>query len=526
MAYIQPNSTIMILRYVPLEPDYEHTLYTSDRSVQQSAFSSFVKYTLSANTYQRVNKNSCRVGIVADNLYDCNYMMFQNTNFGTKWFYAFITGVEYINNECTEITYEIDVMQTYFHNFVFGHCFVEREHSETDALFENYVPESINYGDIVYDNGLTSLFSGNKINIYILAVNHQNPYHNVGAIVENTFSGGNLYAWTIDGSSSSLSAAQSSIQAFLNNYENVPENILGIWAGPALATDYSSNHVVPQGAHIYSSYNTTGIAGNESFGGGFVPKNKKLYCYPYNFYYVTNGNSGVNYHYEYFKDAGGGHNPNFTILASMMPTPECILSPTGYKGCDTFSIGALGESLSIKGWGVGSWTNDTWAQLVRNRAIDFGADLSNPLGLISPIGYAGVVTGGIHSIGRAIAKEDFVPKTTYGSAHSGCALASDGKLTFYGGRARITTEYAKIIDDYFSVYGYQTNRIKVPNTHSRPRWNYVKTGTCELVANETMPADDAQKIKDCMNKGITFWKSLNDVGMYNLDNRPVVSNNT
>lgn len=48
------------------------------------------------------------VGINAENLYDCNYIMFQNASFGTKWFYAFITSVAYENNETSRITMEID----------------------------------------------------------------------------------------------------------------------------------------------------------------------------------------------------------------------------------------------------------------------------------------------------------------------------------------------------------------------------------------------------------------------------------
>lgn len=55
-----------------------------------------------------------RVEKKAEDLYDCNYLAFQNTSFGSKWFYAFITSVEYVNNITSEITFEIDVLQTYF----------------------------------------------------------------------------------------------------------------------------------------------------------------------------------------------------------------------------------------------------------------------------------------------------------------------------------------------------------------------------------------------------------------------------
>lgn len=516
MAFIQPNSVIELMSNVPLEPDYEHTYWSADSPYY--ALAGYTKYSLRPNTYQRVNSERIRVGISADNLYDCNYLAFQNTNFGSKWFFAFITSVEYINNECTEITYEIDVMQTYAGCYQLGACYVEREHSVTDNLFENYIPESVNIGDLVLDSGYSELFSPNKINIYILAVNYQLPHHNVGNIVENTFTGGNLHAWTIDGSAGSINSARASIQAFLNDYENVPENIIAIWTGPALNTDYSSNHTVPIGAHAYGSYNGTGIGGTETFG-GYTPKNKKLYTYPYNYYTVTNGNSSLDLHYEYFSGAGGSNAPSFTLLASMMPTPECICYPTNYKGSGDFAtMGSLAESLNLKGWGVGSWTNDTWAQLVRNKAVDFGLDVANPVAIMSPLGYGYGVLKGIHEVNSVIAKENFIPKTTYGSSHSGGALASDGKLCFYGGRMRVTEQMAKVIDDYFSVYGYQTNRVKVPNTSSRLHWNYVKTANCELKTLEAMPATAASKIKSIFNKGVTLWKRLDEIGHFELDN--------
>ncbi len=112
--YIEPKTNIKILKDVPLDTTYEHTLYFNNKIEQTNYFSSKVKYNLVNYTYQRVNRGVARVGIDTDALYDCNYMMFQNTAYGTKWFYAFITSVEYHNNGCCDISFEIDVMQTWF----------------------------------------------------------------------------------------------------------------------------------------------------------------------------------------------------------------------------------------------------------------------------------------------------------------------------------------------------------------------------------------------------------------------------
>ena len=118
---ISPNTKIIICQDVPLDNTYEHSIHFGYRREYQNLqnqynyFYSKRKYVFEPTTYQRVNSNTLRIQMIADNLYNCNYLMFQNTNFrtdtthytGDKWFYAFITSVNYINNAVTEITYEI-----------------------------------------------------------------------------------------------------------------------------------------------------------------------------------------------------------------------------------------------------------------------------------------------------------------------------------------------------------------------------------------------------------------------------------
>ena len=99
MAAIQPDSTILIFHGMPLDNNYEHTLYFSSKGQQYSWFSSannvHLKHTFTQNTYQRVNSGVFKAHIKADELYDCNYMAFKNTAYGSKWFFAFINSVEY-----------------------------------------------------------------------------------------------------------------------------------------------------------------------------------------------------------------------------------------------------------------------------------------------------------------------------------------------------------------------------------------------------------------------------------------------
>ena len=94
--YIEPNSKIILCNNVPLDNTYQHTIYFANANAQTNYFLSKAKATLQEQTYQRVIKGKMRVQRTADSIYDCNYLMFQNTTYGSKWFYAFITGIEYI----------------------------------------------------------------------------------------------------------------------------------------------------------------------------------------------------------------------------------------------------------------------------------------------------------------------------------------------------------------------------------------------------------------------------------------------
>lgn len=62
-----------------------------------------------------------------DNLINYNYCMYQNSNYNNKWFYAFISGMEYKNDNTTFIKIETDIFQTYQFEFTFKPSFVERE---------------------------------------------------------------------------------------------------------------------------------------------------------------------------------------------------------------------------------------------------------------------------------------------------------------------------------------------------------------------------------------------------------------
>lgn len=77
-------------------------------------------------------------------------------------------------------------------------------------------------------------------------------------------------------------------------------------------------------------------------------------------------------------------------------------------------------------------------------------------------------------------------------------------------------EEAIKLDQFFDMYGYATNAVKVPNENSRESWNYVKTDN--VIINGSVPVQDMRNIKAMYNRGVRFWHTA-DVGNYSLSNR-------
>lgn len=504
--YIAPNTTIRMLKDVPLDNTYRNTIYFAYVANQTSYFSGKTKYTFAAQSYQRVQKGTLRIGRKAEDLYDCNYLMFQNTAYGNKWFYAFVTGVEYVNNETSEVSFEIDVMQTWHFDYDVKMSFVEREMSVTDKIGDNLVPENLEIGDYIYkDLGLTSLF--NLYQIVIAATFDENMDDATGGMYGGVFSGLHYNVF-----SSWQSAASFIAEA---TEQNKADGIVSIFMLPiAFTADYQSS--MPEVFDIERDKHLTDID-------GYIPKNNKLFTYPYNLLYVTNNEGNVaNYAFEYFST----DKCNFNVSGAMCCTPECMLVPLNYKGVEK----NYNEKLTIGNFPQCAYTVDTfkaWVaqnqnQLALNAINAIGTTVAGTAAMYTSGGKLGVgmTRNGIQQIGSLVATvndKSTLPPHARGGGGSIINMANQIKgFQFY--YAHIRAEFARIIDGYFNAYGYATHRVKIPNRVIRPHWNYVKTVNVCLTGS--VPADDMAKLRQIYDNGVTFWRNGDEVGNYALDNRP------
>lgn len=518
--YIQPHTNIKLLHNVPLDDTYEHTIYFDSASAQYSYFAGLTKYNLTNYTYQRVQKGVARVGLKADLIYDCNYLMFQNSSFGSKWFYAFIKNIEYVNNECSDVTFEIDVIQTWFFDFSFGQCFVEREHTVTDNIGEHIEPENVDTGEFVFNNyeSLLSPATDKDMTEMVVCLAIVDVVGQVakGELYDGVYGAAEL--WVYD------STDVAGIDRKVGEFTEATDKIIGMYMFPKFLIGsipdthklaFSERALKTPVKHLAAPRVTDTLD-------GYRPKNRKLYTYPFNFCHVDNANGNeLNLRYEFFEN----NKPVFEITGTITQPVNVMLRPCSYKGVPNYDpLGGYTtlntESLTLGNYPLCSWNVDAYQAWVAQNSIPLAISSLSSLATTAISG-GDMATAAISQVSNIVSqgyKASIAADICKGTFNNGGVNVADRKQQFYWGRCSVSNQYAKIIDEYFTKYGYSCRRVKYPNTHSRPHWNYVKTVGC--IIHGSVPADDSRKICSIFDNGVTFWKEGNQIGNYTLDNSP------
>lgn len=122
------GSNIRLLSGVPFNNDYVNTRWFDTISDQTSYFTGKnVIHSMMDATFVRIEgRNYIKVNRSIDDLWSTNYLMFQNASYNSKWFYAFVTKLEYVRQELTYVHFEIDVFQTWKFEMNFKPSYVVR----------------------------------------------------------------------------------------------------------------------------------------------------------------------------------------------------------------------------------------------------------------------------------------------------------------------------------------------------------------------------------------------------------------
>lgn len=534
---VTPQGNIYLCK-TKLENDYKNQLTFTDATAQSSYFSSTVQHTYSNYTYVKKD-NYVQVSDNIDSIINCNYLYYRNTGFTTKIYYCFITRMEYVNENCTRIYFETDVYQTWLFQIQYTQSFVEREHVNDDTIGLHTVPEGLETGEYVNQNLINSTDAGSNymLNIHFIVALSDWPFDSAQPTNYHVYNGlfsGFLYL---------AFNTTEDLRLFLLDIqdETTGDPINSIFVTPANLTTLQSSDFqvlvtgktwkaawVPN-SNSYIHMGNFYISDIKTLDQDYVPVNKKLLCYPYR-YILVNNNAGSSYDYKY---------EWFTVKDEQENIPRCVFSIYGVisPGC---SIKLFPQSYNEKytnefipnylyGLDAGklptcSWWNDTYTNWLTQNAVNMplqalGNITNIAKGVVGDFGSTAKGITGIFSQIGEMYTHSLEPNTGKGGVNQGDLMFSSQKSYTFK-RMSIRKEYAQIIDNYFSMFGYKINRVKVPNITGRTNWNYVKTINCNFEGD--IPQTDLQIIRRIFDNGITLWHNPTTMLNYSNTNNIII----
>lgn len=546
MAF-NPTSTIYLCN-VPIDNTYQNQIRFKTVLEQQSYFrrkvvKSFAEYLTVRKTLPDGSLQSAvKVNANIDELYNCNYMFYQNEHHSQRWFFAFITKLIYVNEATTEVVFETDVYQTWMLSCEMKMSYVVREHSATDGIGDNLVPEKFNYQDYVYTNI-------NKSNLedwgYLLI--SSNICETGESIPRGTFHSGiyqGLYFYyctdaiflndiieSLEKKNTDCILSIVVVPNFSVSKADINTYLSDIFPIVLKGQGYVKKTDSPASEDIDIDFSSLAFTFD-----GYSPTNNKLWTSPF-FNLLVSNQSGkdVIYNVEDFKDRNA---VKFSMYGDISTNPTVMLVPRDYKGIDKH----IDYAIAITNFPQCGFNNDTFKMWLSKNSFGVAAGaLSGASGLaagaaalLSGVGGPMVALGGavsmisgitgvLNTMNQVNSASKEANEAKVGSAHNNLLTAM--KENHFVFRARmLKAEYAKTIDDFFTMYGYQTNKLKIPNVFdsnvaARPYFNYLQTVDCNIEGS--IPDDDMKILKGIFNKGVTLWNPAVPVGDYAYDNRPV-----
>ena len=556
----EPSSTIR-LGNVPFSIPSAGNIHTLEiwgsRGAQASGMMSLLDKKVMSNAYFiRPDRGTVQLDCNANEIYGVNYCMFRNNapaaNFGGRWWYAFVTQVEYINEEVCRVYFTIDDLQTWRFDYDLTECYVEREHADDDTVGANILDEPLDTGELVY-NSLNVYDSIKHMAIAVFSAMEPDmsdaagatKSNSIGGWIDNLYCGCGLYLFT--------NGEDAGNWLVKLNDQGGGEAISGIYLIPAYL--YPSNWPANNGQNVFTAFEKAATqqrdwpplsdtSADTAYNiDGYTPRNNKLCTYPFNFMRILNFTGQYHdYRFEFFTSP---RQPVYRVRMAAVPGGDIVLYPRGYNGVDfnaaeMFNLGGLTQLA----WSYNSFANWqaqnqgaqvtsvlTGGLMIAAGAVAFGltygaaaplsagmASTGAGMAAMAMGAGAGSMVGGASTIlntaGQYMTASQAASKMM--GQNSNTTLTTIGYNSFAGAHLSVRNQIARIIDEFFDAFGYTTQRVKVPNRTGRPSWNYVKTRNCPF--NGNVPSDAMERIKSYFDNGITFWHTT-DVGNYSLANK-------
>lgn len=589
MAVVPISGTkIRLLSGVPFQSDYKHTRWFDTLAEQTSYFTNKpIVHQINEANFQRENGNTyISVNNSVDDLRTVNYLMFQNSQYESKWFYAFVTKLEYVRKEMTKVHFRLDVFQTWKFQMNIQPSFVVREHcrlwNADGTPVVNTVDEGLSYGNEYTTTGFEQYKPSGGLMFLVIVTKsllHNNPankqveneiYPNLNGVPQPLCF--YIHPFLMDGSvprnDGLLTPILDTLKGIYKNKTAV-NNVVALYVTDYIGIDfdYSAGKELSFEDEIFQkvsiSDNETGNINtifikklpayhtkmkevqSDKYSGMTKPKESKLLMYPYAMTILDDyrGNRQV-YKNEYIDEKGitlsirgaiGTSNrvsygiPKYNTANGMDDSDRSKTSnETALINMNANDVPIISDYLSAYLQGNRNAIENQKAQInfAGTMSVLNAGSQGVQAGLQGNVG--GVVDAGLNAVqgaGNNVLQLQAIEAKQMDINNVPPSLSKMGSNTYYDYgngydgvfilKKQIKPEYRTKLQDFFNMYGYKLNEVKVPNFHTRKYWNYVQTNG--IVIRGNFNNEDLNEIKSIFDGGITFWHT-DDIGNYNLDN--------
>lgn len=537
-------TTINVCSGVALNNSYAHTIYFDNAYAQRNYFAS--KTVRSYEDYSFCRRNH-DIKVNESILYAQHWNYLYLTNPDGKVYYYFITSADYKGDNTTILHLEMDVIQTFMFDWELKPSFIERMTPKTDKIGENTIDEGLELGEPIL-NYINDTSTMDDYAVLILSTKDLTHYK----VEDGKYTFDDSKGGTINDISSPIGLYQY-VFAEEDLFDTImyplakagaTDSILSMWLYPRNLIE----HVEPK-TYTSPQHGTLGVYEVKAIKdspfelripttlceGYENPKNKKLFTYPYNCLHIYNNmGEGADLAFERFDNSDPTDwvpSCHFNLQGSASPDAGVRLVPLNYNGL----VDNYENSLTVTGFPTIAWTGDAYLiWLAQNQSqLKFNMGQS----VVSSVAGAGMMVAGVASGNLAIAgsgavtaysgvssiaqtlaqKNDMktIPDHARGS-QSASVNAYNKTLTFTVSQKTITPERARIVDDYFTMYGYKQLIVDTPSIHNRTRFTYIKTRGCYVVG--AVGNEDRAKIASIFDNGVTFWTNGDSIGDYDTEN--------
>lgn len=539
-----PNTTLYV-GVVPWNSDLKNVQSYESRAVQISTIQGLLTHKYEHINIIRRDSDLILKGVNED-LAQCNYLMYQNTDISNKWYFAFIDNVQYNSLNSVIISHTIDVWQTYQFDITYYKNLILRSHvaKSDDTVGRWLAPEPISvapeferkhnvFNDISwtpqYVLHSTSVYNPNTkkyeykgsgtgaslsaeygifvdsdtdVQDVVKKYGKLSPAEALKSDNDDEYSNwiADLLTGQIESFEKSLNNAVKLISTTsISQLQDHRNELIGLYAIPAWVhsgtNKYATNSIKKK--DVTTTLPTTTLAC------GYTPRNKKMLsslCKAYLFY-NENG-----FKLPLKPELFTTDTPVFTVKSTELSTNGFLLQIGSYA-----DYTAKTNKISYNCENRLGYDANTGLDKVLN-TLTSAVGVVNAVGSVASQAFAGnvggAVQGAVGAVQQSINMIDALGQRGVNTGASGDIMSITEKRAMpVFADVSPTEAQCRYIDDYLDVYGYAINEIGKISSYmkNRSNWNYIQVANCNIKVSA--PNDDVNKLKQMFESGVTIWHS-------------------